>query len=342
MTDNTIISSNTDDKNVPIVCSKNVHINELVHNNKKRKYITKKQIKEIAEKNFQRNGLGITFRDIMEYFTVGKRKAQRTLKHLRMKKFLFTAEDVTKQGIHLKGLERENPQRYYLAEMKARVIESKRNNVQLNTTGITTLETQKIQYLQGWLIKLSDVMLHIHKLQLKTSIDKENYDLLNLTVHGIAKVHKEKIGQVNGSHNVEYQIHTNGTVMIFISCSDHPFRVYEEQDISKIMIFLGRVEDRLKILLSDNIDEVVPSVMTWILKECDVNKDIQIDSMMAQISLPDIQISTAEKAFRAYVKIIGDKAYYRTEKSLTPNETIDKALEKLRTDTKIDNEDIFS
>ncbi len=92
-------------------------------------------------------------------------------------------------------------------------------------------------------------MLYIHKLQLKTTVDKENYDFLNLPIHGIAKVHKEKIGQAHGSHNVEYQIHTNGTIMIFVSCSDNPFRLYEDQDISKIMIFLGRVEDRLKILI---------------------------------------------------------------------------------------------
>jgi hypothetical protein len=122
-------------------------------------------------------------------------------------------------------------------------------------------------------------MLYIHKLQIKTSIHQENYDFLDLPVYGIAKVHKEKIGQASGSHNVEYHIHTNGTVMIFISCSDNPFRLFEEQDISQIMLFLGHVEDRLKILLSDNRDEVVPSVMAWILKECDVNKDVQIDNI---------------------------------------------------------------
>jgi hypothetical protein len=272
----------------------------------------------------------------MKYFTIGKRKAQRTLKHFHTKEFPFTAEDLIKQGIHLKGLERKNPQIYYLTDMKARIIESRRNNVQVDTTDITTLETQKIQYLQDVLIKLSDIKLHIHKLQIKTKIDKENYDLLNLPLHGIAKVHKEKIGQARGPHNVEYQIHTNGTIMIYISCSDNPFRLYEEQDISEITIFLGRVEDRLKNLLSDTRDEVVPSVMTWILKACDLNKDVEINDMV-QLSLPDIQISMAEKAFREYVKMINSgKAYYRIEQSLIPNEPVNIALEKLRADTNID------
>jgi hypothetical protein len=177
-------------------------------------------------------------------------------------------------------------------------------------------------------------MFYLHKLQLQTKIDKENYDLLKLDKKGIAKVHKEKMGQTRGSHNVEYQIHTNGTIMIFVSYSENPFRLYEDQDISKIIAFLGRVEDRLKILLSDNRDKVVPSVMDWILKCCDVNKDIEIEED-AQITLPDIQISLDEKALRGYVKVIADKAYYRMENSLTLNEPIAPALENIRTSTEL-------
>ncbi len=123
--------------------------------------------------------------------------------------------------------------------------------------------------------------------------------------------------------------------MIYISCSDNPFQLYEEQDISVIMIFLGRVEDWLKTPLSDNKDKVVPSVMMWILKACDANKVIDID-VMAQLSLPDIQMSIAEKAFRGYVKLISSgKAYYRIETAF-PLEPVNIALEKLRVDTKID------
>jgi hypothetical protein len=51
------------------------------------------------------------------------------------------------------------------------------------------------------------------------------------------------------------------------------------------MIFLGRVEDRLKNLLSYNRDKVLPSVMTWILKDYDVNKDVEINDMVQLTSL---------------------------------------------------------
>jgi hypothetical protein len=92
------------------------------------------------------------------------------------------------------------------------------------------------------------------------------------------------------------------------------------------MIFLGRVEDRLKNLLSYNRDKVVPSVMTWILKDYDVNKDVEINDMV-QLTLPDIQMSMAEKAFRGYVRmIISGKAHYRVDQSLTINEPVNIAL----------------
>ncbi len=116
----------------------------------------------------------------------------------------------------------------------------------------------------------------------KNSQRIKNYNFLEPYKHGIAKVCK--IGKARNTHNIEYQLHTNGTIMLYISCSDNPFRLYEEQDISEIMIYLGRVEDRLKNLLSDTRDEVVPPVMTWILNACDINKDIEIDGM-AQLTL---------------------------------------------------------
>jgi hypothetical protein len=89
--------------------------------------------------------------------------------------------------------------------------------------------------------------------------------------------------------------------MIYVSCSNKPFRLHYEQDVLDILFFLGRVEDRLRYHLFDVRDNVIPPVRKWILKACDVGKDIEIDSS-AQITLPDIQIPLFEKALRAYVK----------------------------------------
>ena len=91
----------------------------------------------------------------------------------------------------------------------------------------------------------------------------------------------------------------------------------------------------LSILFSNTKGIIVQPARTWILKECDVNKDIEIDGL-AQITLPDMQIPLFERALRGYVKPIDGKAYYRFELALAPNQPIEMALEQIRTQVKID------
>ena len=103
------------------------------------------------------------------------------------------------------------------------------------------------------------------------------------------------------------------------------------------MAFLGRLEQRLYDILSDTRRIIVPPVNKWILKACDVNKDIEIDGI-TQLTLPAMQMPLVEKAIRAYVKVIGDKAYLRTEKFLTPNKPIGEALENITTNIDLDKD----
>ncbi len=50
-------------------------------------------------------------------------------------------------------------------------------------------------------------------------------------------------------------------------------------------------------------------------------------------------MSLIEKALRAYVKFIGDKAYLRAEKYLTPSDKpIGEALEEIRTTVDLDKD----
>ncbi len=76
---------------------------------------------------------------------------------------------------------------------------------------------------------------------------------------------------------MEFHIHPNDSGMIYVSCSNRPFRLHDEQDVSDILFFLGRVEERIRLLMSDVRDNVIPPVKSWILKECDMSKDVQID-----------------------------------------------------------------
>ncbi len=222
-----------------------------------RRYVRSSQVKELAEKNYNENGRGITFEDIMAKFGVSKPKAQRSLKHFLDKRVLFTAEDLKKEGISILGIKRENPQRYYLTNLKTKMIESRKNNVQKDTTVDMVSETdiQKVHNFRELLTQLALCILYIHKLQIWSSISRENYELVDWPCRkGTAKAITEGIG----IHTVEFHIHPNGSVMIYVSCSNKPFRLYDEQDVSDILFFLGRVEDRIRIFLSDVRDNVIP------------------------------------------------------------------------------------
>jgi hypothetical protein len=69
--------------------------------------------------------------------------------------------------------------------------------------------------------------------------------------------------------------------------------------------------------------------MEWILLQCDVNKDVEIDEK-AQLTLPEIQLKHASRVFREYVKVIQGKACFRIEESLKLNEILPAALENIR------------
>jgi uncharacterized protein YicC (UPF0701 family) len=69
--------------------------------------------------------------------------------------------------------------------------------------------------------------------------------------------------------------------------------------------------------------------MQWILKQCDLNKDIEI-SDKAQLTFPDIQLRLADRVFRAYVKALKDKAVCRAEESLVLNQMLPEALDAIR------------
>ncbi|MFL6404724.1 MAG: hypothetical protein ACJ71M_14755, partial [Nitrososphaeraceae archaeon] len=104
----------------------------------------------------------------------------------------------------------------------------------------------------------------------------------------------------------------------------------------------GRVYDRLLYLLSDVRENIVPSIMNWRLIQCDINKDIEVSDRM-QITLPDIQLESADRVFRLYVKSLHEKAVYRCEESLTANSLpLVEALYQIRNpyktiENKIDN-----
>ena len=53
----------------------------------------------------------------------------------------------------------------------------------------------------------------------------------------------------------------------------------EMKDVSVLFALLGQVRDRLLYHVSDIKEEHVPALLDWILKQCDLNKDVEIDDI---------------------------------------------------------------
>jgi hypothetical protein len=101
--------------------------------------ISQRSIEDIAVEKYQSSGCGITFDDIIETFSVKKRKAQRSLKYFLKRGVLFTAQSLISQGILL--VQNTSPQQYFPSCIKAEIIENlkkRENSVLVNPRGSTS------------------------------------------------------------------------------------------------------------------------------------------------------------------------------------------------------------
>lgn len=346
------MSANTlprDVNNVLLQKDESVPVTELVQVGCCRKLITKEIVESLAIKKYRANGKGISIEDLEIKCSVKKSKAQRSLKYFHSIGVLFTAQNLISQGICL--LHNRNPQEYFATSMKAEIIENlkKRKSVPVQPTGVNlqkdsiyplsnAIEHQKAHTFLEALVALAYAPSYIHKLLLMFHLNTEFFGELEQKENQIntAKSHEEFIGR----RHVTYALSPNGTVEVYIATTDTPLRIEEDEDVSVIFAFLGQVRDRFLYHVSDIRERQVPPLLNWILKQCDLNKDIEIDDK-AQLTLPDIQLKSADRVFRMYVKIIKDKAYCRGEESLTLNQILPEALDNIRypyksIETKID------
>jgi hypothetical protein len=316
-------------ENVRPELGKIVPIGQLVQVKSCRRYIKAKQTEDLAVEKVRRNWKhGITITDLVTRgIAENKKQAQRMMKYyLHDKNILFT-------------LGRECPQKYYPTCLKACILQSARKNLENVLTDPTevnpsllshlsyTITIGKAQNLLDTLQSYSNIALHIHKLQLQLGIQSKYYSEIQKGYwqKNKGKQHEEKIG----TSLVKYVIYPNGTVMVFIACSNNPFRLETESDESLLFSFFGQVRDRLLYLLSDPNERIVPNIIEWWLVGCDVNKDAEINDMM-QLTGIHIQLKDADRVFRLYIKSLGDKAVRRVEESLKLRSPLVDALHAIR------------
>jgi hypothetical protein len=311
-------------ENRPNDVIENRPIKQLVHSYGRGKWISDIELQELAQKKYEINGKGITIYDLIK-LGCSQLKAQR-----RLKNAITGKED--KQGI-LFTLDRKSPQQYYPTRLKPQIIEHiKKQNRPINPTGVSLFqhpyfEKLKARYVSELLSLLQNEPISIHKIHLKLFIDKNYYDEINIeqVTHG----NKSKSHETNiGSRNVKYQVYPDGTVMIYVSCSNTPFKLAVEEDVSSFFSFLGQVKDRLVYFLSDFSEQAIPPIMDWILVQCDLNKDIGIN-IIEQLSIPNLQLRIHDRIFRLYVKSINGSSCYRMEESRQVNQEIRFAIPEI-------------
>jgi hypothetical protein len=319
--------------NVPIQYGEIVPKDELAHTSILSKRISKKKIEELAIQKYRTCGKGIDFSDVMK-FNCSKTKAQRILK------------DCCQQRILFRSPKRTNPQHYYPSVLKADILEKlkQRNNVPIELTEVISsnapfsnlVEQQKAQNLLDILSSFGRSPLYIHKLQLQVSLEPTYYTDIhkNSSKYNKAKQHEEKIGKAV----VKYLVYPNGKTMVFVACSNNPFKLEDEADESILYSFLGQVRDRLLYLVTDPHERIVPPIIKWVLTGCDINKDITVSDML-QLSAINIQLKDADRVFRLYIKSLGDKAVYRVEESVKMRSSLVDVLHTIRSPSEPQNKD---
>jgi len=309
-------------RNVPIQPDGIVPNDDLAHTFMYRKRISKKKIEVLAVQKYRRCGKGIDFSNVME-LGCSKTKAQRILKDCCQRRL---GKDGTLHApILFRSPKRTSPQQYYPSALRADILErlKQRGNVPIYPTELssskaplsTALEQQKAQNLLDILLSFGRFPLHIHKLQLQTTVESRYYNDIqkSCSQYNKSKQHEEKIS----SAVVKYLVYPNGKVMVFVACSNNPFKLEDEADTSILYSFLGQVRDRLLYLVSDPQERIVPPITEWRLVGCDMNKDIVVTDML-QLTAINIQLKDADRVFRVYIKSLGDKAVYRVEESRHP------------------------
>jgi hypothetical protein len=242
-----------------------VSLGEVAYTLSIRKYVSKDNVEKIAIDRYRENGLGVTFQDIEREFSVNKGKAQRTLKYFHEGGVLFTANDLIVKGIP--ALQNKSPQQYFPTCIKAEIIEDlgRRKSVLVSPSGVDLLvpsssklassATSKDYYyddivtntLEGYVLPLlPHAPIFLHNLHFKTQVASECYRDLDLPYYdkNNGKRHSENIG----TSHVDYVLYPNGTVDIYVRCSNNPYKLETEVDRSRINAFFGQIRDRLIIL----------------------------------------------------------------------------------------------
>src|ERR671918_1264294 len=309
----------TNGENTPLVLAAQVFV--------PRSYTNSNQIIAIAIHEYKKYGKGLTYVDLQEAgLAESKKQAQNILKHHLRKGALFTISD-------------KRPQVYHPSCLRSEILKDQlQKNTPVDPIGVSlpTIPSlssplgsikskhplsQCIEYmsyytLEGYVLPLlSDAPLLVHNLTFKIEIIPECYPELNLPSYrrNAGKQHEEIIGNTK----VDYILYSSGTVVIHTTCSNYPFKVENEEDRLRLVVFFGQIRAGLINLLNDRHERIVPNISEWEVTECDLNKDIRISDFFHMSALK-IRIKHLDHVLGLYVKAMGQDTVLRVEETKHP------------------------
>jgi RecA/RadA recombinase len=305
-----------------------------------RQYISAENIRLLAQIKFKQSGEGLTYEDLVSdgpfKCVESEQRAQDTLHYHHKKGHLFT-------------FRRTNPQQYFASEDDAEMAAIPREkNTHSDPTGVRSssspnghsslsrdgpplaniLEYRGIQDFYHALIMLKVAPLAIHNIRLYLKLtDPKRYDVISTDYEeeNKAKVLRRRKGDVHTT----YKVYPHGAVEIFIECSKAAFPIETDSDITELFSFVGGVCHTLQDWLYDVNAYIVPPITQWRLVHADVCKDVKVPERL-HLTVPNMELRTAERVLRMYVKNLGPVSVLRLEEMRVFEEAFDEAVNSLR------------
>jgi RecA/RadA recombinase len=305
-----------------------------------RQYISAEKIRLLAQTKFKQSRKGLTYENLVND---GHFKCANTAQHAR-----DTLHYHKREG-HLFTFGRTNPQQYFATKDEAEMATIYREkNTHSDPTGVrsssspnghsslsrdgpplaNTLEYVRIQdfYHALIMLKVAPLAMHNIRLYLKLS-DPQRYDVIptHYEEENKAKVLRCRKGDVHTT----YKVYPHGAVEIIIECSKAAFPIETDSEITELFSFVGGLCHTLQDWLHDVNAYIVPPIMQWRLVHADVCKDLKVPERL-HLTVPNMEIRTAERVLRMYVKNLGPVSVLRLEEMRVFEEAFDEAVNSLR------------
>jgi hypothetical protein len=269
-------------------------------------------IQKLAAAKFSDTHEGITYLDLC----TGSNKLVYTPKHAR-----FTLRYYKRKG-QLFTSNRRNPQQYFLSKEESEFSLFKCTH--FDTTGvqarkqgaeqafghahapITTTATVIADTFLESLAIAKTTPLYIHNLAFHVQlyhprIDDNPYDRITNNYCTLRENKTKEYEYRRGKTHVKFKAYPNNTVDIHISCSNNPFPLETQEDVTTLFCFVGGVHETLRVWLSDISNTITPPLHDWKFIRADLNKDVPASPKLF-FSMPKMQLRTAEDVFRIYAK----------------------------------------